>query len=104
MRAHGGLRGTRLLLNVVAETNGAYAIDRAVASGRARPFCRRTQLKRVRPADQCPLWVISGHGRGANQCPLYPPKADMDQSGCDVRFVPKADSCSATKNGLVDHL
>jgi hypothetical protein len=20
-----------------------------------------------------------------------PPKADMDQSGCDVRFVPKAD-------------
>ena len=24
-------------------------------------------------------------------CPLYPPKADMDQSGCDVRFVPKAD-------------
>jgi hypothetical protein len=26
-----------------------------------------------------------------------PPKADMDQQGCDVRFVPKADSCSAAK-------
>jgi hypothetical protein len=22
-------------------------------------------------------------------------EADMDQSGCDVRFVPRADSCSA---------
>src|SRR6516162_11188430 len=27
-----------------------------------------------------------------------PPKADMDQSGCDVRFVPKADSCTAAIN------
>jgi len=24
-----------------------------------------------------------------------PPKADMGQQGCDVRFVPKADSCTA---------
>src|SRR5262249_61896520 len=48
MRAHdGGIRGTLLLLNVVAETNGAYSTDRAVTSGRARPFCRRTQLKRA---------------------------------------------------------
>jgi len=30
--------------SVVAETNGAYSTDRAVTSGRARPFCRRTQL------------------------------------------------------------
>src|SRR5215831_14219321 len=33
-----------------------------------------------------------------------PPKADIETRSRDVRFVPKADSCSATKNGLVDHL
>jgi hypothetical protein len=27
-----------------------------------------------------------------------PPKADIDQSGCDVRFVPQADICSAAKD------
>ena len=31
-----------------------------------------------------------------------PPKADMDQQGCDVRFVLKADSCSAAKRPLFD--
>jgi hypothetical protein len=29
-----------------------------------------------------------------------PPKADMGQHGQDVRFVPKADSCTAAKTGL----
>jgi hypothetical protein len=27
-----------------------------------------------------------------------PPKADMDQSGCDVRFVPKADVASLNRS------
>jgi hypothetical protein len=31
-------------------------------------------------------------------CPL------LDQSGCDVRFVPKADSCNAAKRSLFDHV
>jgi hypothetical protein len=31
-----------------------------------------------------------------------PPKADMDQRGRDVRFVPIADSCSAAKLVLFD--
>jgi hypothetical protein len=32
------------------------------------------------------------------------PKADMVQHGRDVRFVPKADSCSAAKIPLFNHL
>jgi len=72
-------------------------------------------------ADQCPLWVTSGHFaqsptdvRSTSEADTFstiamsalgqkqtfkrlrlmsalPPKADMDQCGCDVRFVPKAD-------------
>jgi len=30
-----------------------------------------------------------------------PPKADIDQHGRDVRFVPKADSCTAAKNVVI---
>ena len=33
-----------------------------------------------------------------------PLKADMDQHRCDVRFVPKADICSAAKERLFHHL
>jgi len=33
-----------------------------------------------------------------------PPKADMCGAIWDVRFRPKADSCSATKGSLFDHL
>jgi hypothetical protein len=33
-----------------------------------------------------------------------PPKADIVQHGRDVRFVPKADSCSAAKRSLFDQL
>jgi hypothetical protein len=36
------------------------------------------------------------------RCPLYPPKADIAEHHCDVRFVPKADSCSAAKRGLFE--
>ena len=34
---------------------------------------------------------IGAHSPELIGCPLYPQKADMDQSGCDVRYVPKAD-------------
>ena len=37
--------------------------------------------------------------RAKQRCPLYPPKADIDEHGRDVRFVPKADIAS-----LIDHL
>ena len=32
-----------------------------------------------------------------------PPKADMDHHGRDVRFVPKADICTAAIFSLFDH-
>jgi hypothetical protein len=31
-----------------------------------------------------------------------PPKADIGQRDCDVRFVPKADSCTAAKRIISD--
>jgi hypothetical protein len=43
--------------------------------------------------------VISGHCNQPDRSPLYPPKADMDQHGRDVRFVPKADIDEAMGNG-----
>jgi hypothetical protein len=33
-----------------------------------------------------------------------PPKADIAERRLDVRFVPKADSRTAAKDGLFDHL
>jgi hypothetical protein len=33
-----------------------------------------------------------------------PPKADMDQQGRDIRFVPKADKVHRSKKRLFDHL
>jgi hypothetical protein len=33
-----------------------------------------------------------------------PPKADMVQRDRDVRFVPKADSCTAARTSLFDHV
>ena len=33
---------------------------------------------------------------GVRSMSALPPKADIDQDGCNVRFVPKADICSAT--------
>jgi hypothetical protein len=33
-----------------------------------------------------------------------PPKADIADHDCDVRFVPKADSCTAAKCFLFEHL
>jgi hypothetical protein len=46
----------------------------------------------------CPLWVNNGHRCQVKESVL-PPKADIDQPGCDVRFVPKADI-----RGLFDQL
>src|SRR5262249_8273196 len=42
------------------------------------------------------------HGVGSMSA--LPPKADMDQSGCDVRFVPTADIMRRGKITLLDHL
>src|SRR5262245_22421799 len=33
----------------------------------------------------CPLWVISGHKRADQGCPLYPPEADMEVAKPQVR-------------------
>jgi hypothetical protein len=33
-----------------------------------------------------------------------PPIADIRRTGCDVRFVPKADSCIAANTTSLDHL
>src|SRR5690348_7145765 len=33
----------------------------------------------------CPLWVISRHHAVLRPCPLYPPKADIDQRAGHVR-------------------
>ena len=43
-------------------------------------------------------------GAGMKQCPLYPPKADIGNQSRNVRFVPKADICTAAKSCLFDHL
>ena len=47
--------------------------------------------------SRCPLWVKSRHRVISASCPLYPPKADMGWYRSNVRFVPIADSCAATK-------
>ena len=39
-----------------------------------------------------------------NAMSALPPKADIDGCSPDVRFVPKADSCTAAKSVLFDHL
>jgi hypothetical protein len=49
----------------------------------------------------CPLWVISGHWDVSTAMSALPPKADMVQHDRDVRFVPKADSCSAAINAAL---
>ena len=36
-------------------------------------------------------FAMSGYPPEANIGTALPPKADMDRSGCDVRFVPEAD-------------
>jgi hypothetical protein len=38
----------------------------------------------------CLLWVKSRQLHEVRTMSALPPKADMDQQGCDVRFVPKA--------------
>src|SRR5690348_6621019 len=61
------------------------------------PCCRRTNTRstsmvgREHREDHCPAIIpvgISGLDRGMS---ALPPKADMAQHRCDVRFVPKAD-------------
>jgi hypothetical protein len=42
--------------------------------------------------------------RGECAMSALPPKADIVQHGGNVRFVPKADSCTAAKTALFDYL
>jgi hypothetical protein len=46
-------------------------------------------------SDLCPLWLIRGRNVPAEAMSALPPKADNEQTCRHVRFVPKADSCSA---------
>jgi hypothetical protein len=41
---------------------------------------------------------------GAHAMSALPPKADMCDAAMNVRFGPEADSCSAAKGSLFDHL
>ena len=41
--------------------------------------------------DRCPLWVISGHSREDQGCPLYPQQRTCSGPAQRVRFVPQAD-------------
>src|SRR6516225_3286354 len=62
------------------------------------------------PDEGRPEWC--GHVRFGSKadigaCPRHVRltlKADMDWHSCDVRFVPKSDSCSAANGSLFDHL
>ena len=87
----------------------------AVAGNRPR---ESLQPNHVRTVKRTPgLWVISGHFRMSDLCPLCPRKqtlarvrvmsalplkADTDQHGCDVRFVPIA--CSNPRQRLLQVL
>jgi hypothetical protein len=55
-------------------------------------------------SKQCPLWVKSRHCISSASCPLYPQKRTLIERVRDVRFVPGADSCNATKRILFDYL
>jgi hypothetical protein len=55
-------------------------------------FCVATNTE-----AECPLWVI------VRVMSALPPKADIADRDRHVRFVPKADSCSAAKSSLFDH-
>ena len=72
----------------------------------------------LRPAEWGPIIILRGNNpqdrmsalgqkqtsRRVRAMSALPPKADMDQSGCDVRFVPKADKVRRSKIALFDHL
>ena len=48
-----------------------------------------------------------GHNRTKRHLgalPALPPKADIERHDWHVRFVPKADICSAAKSTLIDQL
>src|SRR5215469_4283384 len=44
---------------------------------------------------RCPLWVKSRHQEEYWAMSALPPKADIGTQSWNVRFVPKADSCTA---------
>jgi hypothetical protein len=51
-------------------------------------YCRKAE---VPACSHCPQWVKSRHFEMSDRCPLYPPKADIAEDDCHVRYVPKAD-------------
>jgi hypothetical protein len=54
--------------------------------------------------DQCPLCPRKRTLFTAARMSALPPKAHIVHGGENVRFVPQADSCTATNSGLFDHL
>jgi hypothetical protein len=42
--------------------------------------------------------------RGVRPMSALPPKADITERDWHVRFLPKADSCTATKNPSLNHI
>src|SRR6516225_6257904 len=97
---------TRLLLHSREET-GVASIDRiafwCVPNQYQRTKCRFNEDPLVGPKRKsvgvfvCPFWVISGHCAVSGRCPLYPQKRTIGTQSWNVRFVPKADICSAAK-------
>ena len=67
----------------------AYICQREATTGRS--FYRSNSgILRASEMHCRPLWVISGHWRRIQGCPLYPQKR-MLIVGINVRFVPQAD-------------
>jgi hypothetical protein len=48
----------------------------------------------------CPIWVKSGKSQCEQMFSALPPRADVAQRSRHVRFVPQADSCTATMTSL----
>src|SRR5262245_47991160 len=82
---------------VVAKTTGQMSMSIANLG--------RNPLRGVRPVHAqptvatrgvCPLWVISGHHRGAQGCPLYPRERTSSAVPVNVRYVPQPDISRST--------
>jgi hypothetical protein len=53
-------------------------------------------------ACRCLLWVKLGLSAMSAQCPVCPPKADVEPRSCDVAQVPKAAVSSALAERIDD--
>jgi hypothetical protein len=50
---------------------------------------------------RCPLWVSNRHREDKLECPLYPPKANIERLRREVCFGPKTVPCTAAINALL---